>query len=201
MIAISPRRVSVAFVVVIALLSTTRRAKADDEAPDAQAPDEPRPYEHAPEKPSPSRLHVSTSAMLTFGSFVGIPVMRAGPAIEVRTRFLSAHALFALGRTPNGLGAHRIEIGGNLTSPIGWFRASIGPHFGYAMLVRRTEQNALLNALLGDIASFSIGVHAAMELSVPVSENVRLFVAGRVMGELYRRRQGWEIGPTIGLHF
>lgn len=183
--------------VVTAVLSTAGRAQADDEAPD-----DARPYEHRPNRdPEPSRVHVSTSALMMFGSLAGLPVTRGGAAIEVRTRYVSGGALLELGTTPNGLGAHRIEIGGNLTSPLEWLRASIGPHVGYAMLVRTTETHALWNAIQGDIASFSIGMHASIELSAPLTERVRLFAAVRGMGELYRRRQGWEIGPTIGLHF
>ena len=189
------RRVIVALVFLLAGLSITRRANADEPT------QTPEPYEHRPDKPKPYGIHVSPSALMTFGSFVGIPVVRGGFGIEVRTRYLSGHGLFALGRTPNGLGAHRLEIGGNLTSGDGWLRASIGPHLGYAMLVRTTEQNAFVNAFLGDIASFAIGMHASIEVSIPITDRTRAFLGVRGMGELYRRRQGWELGPAIGLHF
>ena len=192
------RRLIIGLAVVTAFLSVSRRAKADEPTPETFEP-----YEHRPEAPKPSsHVQVSTTALMSFGSFVGIPVTRGGLGVEVGTRYVSGEALLELGRTQNGLGAHRLEIGANLRTPIlGGFRASIGPHVGYAMLVRRTEQNALLNALLGDIASFSIGMHAAFELSIPVSEKLRLSIAVRAMGELYQQRQGWEVGPTIGLHF
>jgi hypothetical protein len=133
-VAVAVRRVLVALVVVISVLSTSRRAEADDRepAPSTEVTAEPKAEQSA------SHLQVSTSMLMTFGSFVGIPVVRGGLGVEARTRYLSGHALLALGRTPNGLGAHRIEVGGNLTSPMGWFRASIGPHIGYAMLVRTT---------------------------------------------------------------
>ena len=186
---IAMRRFILALVVTTALLSTSRRAKADDE------------QTAVPRDPKPARFHVSPSALMAFGSFAGLPVVRGGVGIEGGIRYVSAHALFTLGQTPNGLGAHRIEIGANLTSPIGWFRASFGPHIGYAMLVRQTERHAFGNALLGDIASFSLGMHATVELSLPISERTRAFIAARAMGEIYRRSGGWELGPTIGFHF
>jgi hypothetical protein len=185
------RRLVVAIVVLGAVLSMSRRAEAADEA--------------STPAPEPSQTHISLSALMTYGTFVTLPVMRGGLGIEGRMRFLSGHALFMFGRTENGLGAHRIEIGANLMTPMDWFgdwfRITVGPHVGYAMLVRTTEKNAFVNALFGDIASFAIGAHATIEVSFPVADRTRVFVAARVMGEIYSKRNGWEIGPTVGVHF
>ena len=150
-----------------------------------------------------SGVTIATVGAANYGSFVGVPVERLGVGIEAGGTAVPVNlsALLEAGRTANGLGAHRLQFGGGVSSPVAWFRVSAGVHVAYAILVRATERNAFGNALLGDIGSFGLGVHASFELAPPLGKDLRLVLGGRGMFELYDGGKGWAVGPIAGLRF
>ncbi|MBX3259794.1 MAG: hypothetical protein KF782_08885 [Labilithrix sp.] len=176
----------------------TPRAAVDDAAETRRAPAETR-GAGAP-KP-PGRFEIGVLAGANVGTFVGVPVTRAGAALVVspRGKLVGGSLSFEGGRSENGLGAHRAEIAFDLRTPAYFVGVRGGLHVAYAMLVRTTGTDRFFRALGGDIASFALGAHAAIEARLPLRAGLTLTAAGRLTFDVYDGGAGYSLGPQVGL--
>lgn len=165
-----------------------------------------RAEEPPPGAPERSRIAVTPFAGFAAGTWMRVPVTRGmvGVAIVPPTSSdvaCEAVALFEPGRTENGLGAHRAEVGVGLSLRPRTFRLALGVHLAYAMLVRATESDAFAKALFGDIGGFAIGTHADMDVAIPLGGGAALTLGVRGAVDAYDGGLGAEGGPTIGVRF
>jgi hypothetical protein len=152
-----------------------------------------------------SRLTVTPMAGVTFGEWLGIPVTRGMGGVELThgkdVIRGAGHALIESGRTEYGLGSHRLELGGGISTPPWWLRAGAGVHLAYAMLVRVTDPTRPFGAALGgDIGGFGLGLHANVELAVPIS-TVAVTLGGRGALELYDGGPAAQATALLGVRF
>jgi hypothetical protein len=203
----------VLFVASIALLSIAPRtasAQREDWAGLYEA--SPAPNDPPPRPVEQKRIGVDLErptffggpiAGVLFGSFASVPVQRLSIGGEGGARWASTFSVlgsvrFEPGRTQNGLGAHRAEIGVTLAGGK-WVRAGAGAHLAYAMIVRTTEEkDAFLNALFGDIGGFGLGVHACLGGELPLGRH-RLELHVRGVAEVYNDAYAVQVGPVLGL--
>ncbi len=154
--------------------------------------------------PRPERaVDLGVVAVANRASFATLPVTRFGAMLEIRGRRLpvSGTVLLEGGTTENGLGAHRVEVGLDARTPWPYVSLRAGPHVGYAMLVRATGSNAFVRALTGDIGTVAIGVHAAVEIFLPVRGATGVTLGFRAMTERYDGAAGHALGPQLGVVF
>jgi opacity protein-like surface antigen len=154
----------------------------------------------------PTRRTVLVPALgVVTGRFFDVPVQRVSLGFDIGSHWPSSVTLLLgarlePGRTENGLGAHRLELGA--TAMVGrWLRAGTGVHVAYAMIVRTTESGALAQALIGNIGGFGIGTHAQAGLEIPLSATRSLSLLGRGSVEGYVGSIAWQIGPVISMRF
>jgi hypothetical protein len=188
------------FVVAIAFVAIPKVASADD------PPDPDR-------LPTKSASLVTPSAGVAVGRWIGLPVQRLSLGFESSTSrsaktgpALVISGFLEPGRSDNGLGAHRAELGLSISTAPQTFRAALGGHISYAMIERATTNDSFTRALLlGDIGAFGIGIHSNLGLAFPfsrgrkndVSPSFRIGVRGSI--DLYDGGFGFQGGPMLGV--
>ena len=182
------------FVAMALCISSAASAHAQD------AQEDPAP---APERP----VQVGPMAGLSFGRWMGVPITRVPVGLDVVVKparwdlAIDIHAIVAPGRTENGLGAHRAEVGAGLSTAPSWIRAGAGVHLAYARLERTTLDDSFRRAFFGNIGGFGIGAHAVLEGAFHIAGTAHGTFGVRGSADAYDGGVGYEGGPFIGARF
>lgn len=164
------------------------------------------------ERPEPTRTERRTGVEpivgASLGRWMGVPITRVVVGIEFmhqprrwESGALDFHATLAPGRTENGLGAHRGELGFGLSTAPAIVRVGGGVHLSYAMLERTTVNDPFWKAVFGNIGGFGVGAHALLEGAFRIAGSVHGTFGLRGSADVYDGGVGYEGGPFVGARF
>lgn len=152
----------------------------------------------------PSRTVLRPVAGVMFGSLFTVPVRRVSLGLEVGKRHPSGLAILGtshldLGSTENGLDSHRLDLGASVGFSK-YVEVLAGLHVAYAIVVRNTQEDSFVQALLGNIGGFAVGVHGSAGAQIPIGRR-SLGLHARVFAERFDSGNGFGAGPNLSFTF